>query len=71
MPPSRPCCSVVNHAREHVNIPEYTENFKAYTDLRNQGATNTGENVIYMIHTYIHTRAAVTINVGLAQVRPN
>ena len=23
------------------------------------------------IHTYIHTRAAVTINVGLAQVHPN
>ena len=35
-------CSVVNHAHEHVNIPEYTEYFKAYTNLENQGATNAG-----------------------------
>ena len=45
---SRPCCSikcmhaVVNGTCEHVNIPEYTEQFRAYTDLRNQGATNAG-----------------------------
>ena len=30
----------VNHAREHVNIPEYTEYFRAYMDHGNQGATN-------------------------------
>ena len=34
--------AVVNHAREHVNIPEYTEHFRTYTDLGNQGATNAG-----------------------------
>ena len=34
--------AVVNHAREHVNILEYTEYFRAYTDLGNQSATNTG-----------------------------
>ena len=33
---------VVNHAREHVNIPEYTEYFRMYTDLGNQGVTNAG-----------------------------
>ena len=38
-------CAVVNHAREHVNIPEYT-------DLGNQSATNVDENIRY-IHTYI------------------
>ena len=32
----------VDHACEHVNIPEYTEHFRAYTDLRNQGVTNVG-----------------------------
>ena len=36
--------AVVNHAREHVNIPEYVEYFRAYTNLGNQGATNTGVN---------------------------
>ena len=40
--------------------PEYTEYFRTYTDLGNQGATNTGENV-----RYIHMWAVVTINVGL------
>ena len=25
--------AVVNHARAHVNLPEYTEHFRAYTDL--------------------------------------
>ena len=34
--------AVVNHARAHVNIPEYTEHFRMYTDLGNQGATNAG-----------------------------
>ena len=34
--------SVVNHAREHVNIPDYTEHFGAYADLGNQSATNAG-----------------------------
>ena len=34
--------AVVNHAREHVNILEYTEHFRVYMDLRNQGATNAG-----------------------------
>ena len=53
--------TVVNHTREHVNILEYTEHFRTYTDLGNQGATNAGENV-----RYIHTWAVVTINVGLA-----
>ena len=45
--------AVVNHGCEHVNIPEYMEHFKMYTDLGNQGATNAGENVIYIMHTYI------------------
>ena len=36
-------CAVVNHAREHVNILEYTEYFRAYTDLGNQGTTNAGQ----------------------------
>ena len=31
-----------------INIPEYTEHFRVYMDLRNQGATSTGQ----MIHTY-------------------
>ena len=35
--------AVVNHAREYVNIPEYTEHFGAFTDLGNQGATNAGK----------------------------
>ena len=34
--------AVGNHAHEHVNILEYTEHFRAYMDLRNQGATNAG-----------------------------
>ena len=34
--------AVVDHTREHVNIPEYTEHFRTYTDLRNQGAANAG-----------------------------
>ena len=34
--------AVVNHAHEHVDILEYTEHFRAYTDLRNQGATSVG-----------------------------
>ena len=33
----------------HINILEYTVHFRAYTDLRNQGVTNTG----WMIHTII------------------
>ena len=37
--------SIVNHAREHVNILKYTEHFRTYTDLENQGVTNAGENV--------------------------
>ena len=32
--------AVVNHTREHVDIPEYTEHFRVYTDFGNQGATN-------------------------------
>ena len=44
----------------------YTEHFRAYKDLGNQGATNAGKNV-----RYIPTWAVVTINVGLAQARPN
>ena len=42
---SRPCSrvhAVLNHAREHVNILKYTEHFRAYMDLRNQGTTNAG-----------------------------
>ena len=38
--------AVLNHAREHVNIPKCTEYFRAYTDLRNQGATNTNDTYI-------------------------
>ena len=34
--------AVVNHAHEHINIPEYMEQFRVYTDLGNQGATNAG-----------------------------
>ena len=34
---------VVNHTREYFNILEYTENFRAYTDLGNQGVTNVGK----------------------------
>ena len=33
---SHPSSAVVNHAHEHVNIPKYTEYFRAYTDLGNQ-----------------------------------
>ena len=36
--------TVVDHAHEHVNIPAYTEHFRAYMDLGNQGATNAGVN---------------------------
>ena len=32
--------AVVNHAREHVKIPEYTDHIRAYMDLGNQGVTN-------------------------------
>ena len=32
--------AVVNHAREHVNTVEYTEYFRVYIDLGNQGVTN-------------------------------
>ena len=39
----------VNHAHRHVSIPEYTEHFRAYTDLRNKGATNVGQ---WYIHTH-------------------
>ena len=60
-----PCCSVVNHARDHVNIWEYTEHFRMYTDLGSQGVTNVVEYV-----RYIHMWAVVMINVGLAQVHP-
>ena len=31
---------IVNHAREHVNIPKYMEHFRVYMDLGNQGVTN-------------------------------
>ena len=34
--------AVVNQAHEHVNILEYMEHFRVYTDLRNQGVTNAG-----------------------------
>ena len=34
--------AVVNHAHEHINIPEYTEHFRVYRDLGNQSATNAG-----------------------------
>ena len=30
----------VNHTREHINILEYMEYFRVYTDLGNQSATN-------------------------------
>ena len=64
---SHSCCSVVNHAHEHVSIiPEYTEHFMVYTNLGNQGATNASENV-----RYIHMGAVVMINVKLAQACPN
>ena len=35
--------SSCNCKSQHVNILEYMEHFRAYTDLRNQGATNVGE----------------------------
>ena len=67
-----PCWSVVNHAHEHINILEYTENFCVYTDLENKGSTNAGENVRYMyIFTCVHMRVVVTVNVRLAQARPS
>ena len=31
-----------NHAHEHINILEYTDHFRVYTNLRNQGVTNAG-----------------------------
>ena len=34
--------AVVNHVREHVSIPAYTEHFIAHTHLGNQGAKNVG-----------------------------
>ena len=58
-------------AREHVNIPEYTEHFRAYTDLGNKGATKCGVNDTYSDTIIPRAGAIVTINVGLAQVRPN
>ena len=39
---SHPLSAVVNHAHEHVNIPKYTEYFRVYTDLGNEGTTNMG-----------------------------
>ena len=65
---SRLCCSVVNHAREHVNITDYTEHFRVYTDLGNQGATN-----VRYIHTYIYTYAGCCHDQcwAFAQVHPN
>ena len=50
-----PCWSVANHACEHINILEYTENFWVYTDLGNKGSTNTGEmlDTCTYLHTYI------------------
>ena len=56
-------------ARQYTEVQEH---FRAYTDLGNQGATNTGQ----MIQTWIDTiilcaGAIVMINVGLAQAHPN
>ena len=59
---------VVNHAREHVSIPEYTEYFRTYTDLGNQSAKNAGK---WYIHTIIlRTGAIVMINVGSLRLTP-
>ena len=46
---SHPCClvtAVVNHTHEHINIhvQEYTEHFKAYTDLEEPGCDKHGVN---------------------------
>ena len=54
----------------HVNSVDIQDYMDKYMELGNQGATSMGENVRY-IHTYIHTRAVVTITVGLAQAHPN
>ena len=46
--PFIPCiCTLtfVNHAREHINIPKYTEHFR--TDHGNQGATNAIDTAIF------------------------
>ena len=50
----------------HVNSVDIQDHTDIYTDLGNQGATNTGENF-----RYIYTRAIVTIDVGLAQAYSN
>ena len=52
---------VVNHAREHVNMPEYTEHFRAYTDLGNQA-----DILLFRVRW-----AVVMISVGLTQACPN
>ena len=59
----------VNHAREHVNIPEYTEHLTAYTDLRNQIRQTQGKWYIVRFN-YSVCGAVIMINVGLAQARP-
>ena len=48
---------------EHINIPEYMEYFRVYTDLGNQVATNAGQMTYMYIGIIIsYTWAIVVIN---------
>ena len=70
---SRPCWvnAVANQAREHVNILEYTKYLLAYTELRNQGATNAGVNDTD-VDTYHYSTCGgrCHINVGPLRLAP-
>ena len=56
---------------EHDNILEYTEHFRAYTDLGNQlGCDKCGLNYIDIHIQSFPAQDVVMINVGLAQGHP-
>ena len=55
----------------HINIPEYTEYFRVYTELREQVCNKCGSMIIHTQLFPAHTWAVVMINVELAQAWPN
>ena len=60
--------AVVNHACEHVNILEYTEHVRVYTDLGTRVQQMRGKG--YRYNQYSVYGAVVMINVGLTQTCP-
>ena len=52
---SCPCCLVVNHAREHVNIPEYMGVFQDVHRSREPECDKRWSMIHIYLHTYIHT----------------